>query len=347
MNTIPTTFNGTTTPYTAVGGKERIASTGLSAVIIGWHNSCMRRNFFQELEKTGFDNVISIESTSPHYNITELSERYPFVRFIIPKREMNLGEQINLAASEIESPLFFVLRGNCKIIAGGTARRMAERLSVIQEENNDKKNGFKRLCTVPLIMNSRYEVLPTLVAPVTHKRKLKTFPMGPSADGNLSLYPFDGVGIYDRLRFMQLGGFDITLNNTYWQFMDFGFRSHLWGEEIAFSLQLKILYDEEITSEDLTRKNSYRRFYLKNLAPVFRSDHAYLPLRQFPGFLLRSGEDPFTAWEEFSESRNWVKINKFRWRSDARSVTGRWEETSINENNVQWMQHGILPGEIT
>jgi hypothetical protein len=326
MNTIPTIFNGTVTPYTVIGGKEHFASSGISAVILSRYSHFPRRLSFQELEKTGFDNVISIESSSPNYDIEELSKRYPFVRFIIPERDMNLGEQINLAASEIESPLFFVLRGDSKIIAGGTAKKMAERLISNNDSNANNQMDSKRLCTVPVIMNSRYEVLRTLVSPVTQKRKMKTILMEPHTDGDLTLYPFDGVGIYNRLRFIQTGGFDITLKNTHWQLMDFGFRSHLWGEEIAFCLQLKISYDDEQITEYLTTESSYLRFYLKNLAPVFQSDHAYLPIRRFPNFFFKSGEDPFTAWEEFSGSKNWVKTNQFRWKCGARDVIARLED---------------------
>jgi hypothetical protein len=334
MSTIPTIFNETITPYTAVGGKGRSASTGLSAVILNRSARHPRHVFFQELEKTGFDNIISIESTQ-HYDLEELSARFPFVRFVLPERKINLGEQINLAASEIESPLFFVLWNDLKIIAGGTARRMAERLSVQEEtgENGETKNGFKRLCTVPLIINSRYEILPTLTAPVTHRRKMRSVTIEPRLEGNLSLYPFDGIGIYDRQRFIQMGGFDTTLHNTHWQLMDFGFRANLWGEEIAFGFQLKLSCEGELPAEDYTAENSYRRFYLKNLAPVFRRDYAHLPLYRFPGFLFKSGEDIFAAWEEFSESRNWVKTNRFRWRGDARTVTSRWDEAAKMASN--------------
>jgi hypothetical protein len=332
MNTIPTIFNQTITPYTAVGGRERTASNGISAIVLN-RPGLLRRAFFQELEKTGFDNVISIESASPHYDIEELSGRFPFIRFVLPEREINIGEQINLAASEIESPLFFVLRSDMKIIAGGTARRMAERLTVSHEETDEnqqhsaaeKKNGFKRLCTVPVIMNSRYEIIPSLAAPIIRRNKVRTVFMEPHTEGQLSLYPFDGIGIYDRQRFIQTGGFDITLKNTHWQFMDFGFRAHLWGEEIALNLQLKLSCDGETPAEDYTVEESYRRFYLKNLAPVFRGDYAHLPLYLFPPFLCNCGEYPLAAWEEFSKSRNWVKTNKFRWKCDARAVTSRWD----------------------
>jgi len=331
MNTIPSIFNEKITAYTAVGGKERLASTGISAIVLNRQGQYPRRFFFQELEKTGFDSVISIESSSPHYDIEELSGRFPFVRFILPERDINPGEQINLAASEIESPLFFVLRSDLKIIAGGTAAHMAERLCAIQEETAEKKGGFQRLCTVPVIINSRYEILPTLVAPVTHRRKMQTVFLEPRIEGNLSLYPFNGIGIYDRQRFIQTGGFDTTLQNTHWQFMDFGFRAHLWGEEIALSLHLKLLCEGDLPAEDYTIDKSYKRFYLKNLAPVYHGDYAHLPLYRFPPFFFSSGEDFTSAWKEFSEGRKWVTKNKFRWRSGARAITSRWDNIPAAE----------------
>ncbi|GHV96117.1 hypothetical protein AGMMS50293_24370 [Spirochaetia bacterium] len=342
MNSIPTTFNETLPSYTAVGGKERYSSTGLSAVILNRCGRYPRRTFFQELEKTGFDYVISIESSPERYDVEELSGRFPFVRFILLKREISLGEQINLAASELDSPLFFVLWNDLKIIAGGSAGRMAERLSGSQEDSKDsgeKKSPFKRLCTVPVIQNSRFETLPTLIAPVIFRKKIRTIFFEPHTENLPSLYPFDGIGIYDRERFIRLGGFDSTLKNTHWQFMDFGFRAHLWGEEIRLTQQTKLSCTGEIPAEDNTAESSYRRFYLKNLAPEFRGDCAHLPLRRFPGYLFKFGEDPFAAWEDFSESRRWVRTNRFRWRCDARSVTEQWNDApaakplfSIQEN---------------
>jgi len=340
MNTIPIIFNEEIIPYTAVGGKERIATTGISAVILN-RPGYVRRSFFTDIEKTGFDNVISIESRAPHYDMEELSGRFPFVRFILPEKEINLGEQINLAASEVQSPLFFVLRSDMKIIAGGTARRIAERLRTAAPEtspqkaeesgNSDDKNSFsKRLCTVPIIMNSNYGILPSLSAPVTHRNKIQSVFLEPRAEGDLSLYPFDGIGIYDKQRFIDIGGYDRTIKKSHWQLMDFGFRSCLWGEEIALSLHLKLSYESELPIEDNSIEENYRRFYLKNLAPVFRSnrisnDYAHLPLYRFFPFMCTSGEDLFSAWKEFKEGRKWVIKNRYRFKCDARGVTGKWD----------------------
>jgi hypothetical protein len=284
----------------------------------------VHRSLFQELEKTGFDNVISIESSSPNYNIEELSQKFPFVRFIIPEKEITLGEQINLAACEIESPLFFVLYSDMKIIAGGTARRMTERLSVIQKKAGENSSAFKRLCTVPVIVNSNYESIPTIVTPLTRNKKLWTGMMEPHNEGELSLYPFNGIGIYDRQRFISIGGFDTVIKNTHWQLMDFGFRAWLWGEEISLSLHLKILCEKELPSVDYSVGKSYRQFYLKNLAPVFRDNCAHLPLYRFMPFLFKSNEDLFSAWEEFSSKRKWVTENKHRFKSDDAAVINRW-----------------------
>jgi len=254
------------------------------------------------------------------------------VRFIIPEKEINLGEQINLAASEIENPLFFVLQSDMKIIAGGTARRMAERLSVIQKEtddNNKKPNTFKRLCTVPVLVNSNYESIPTIVTPLTRNKKMSTGIMEPHNEGELSLYPFIGIGIYDRLKFISIGGFDPTIKNKHWQFMDFGFRSYLWGEEISLSLHLKILCEKEIPAVDYSVDKSYRQFFLKNLAPVFRKNGPHLPLCRFLPFLFKSNEDLFSAWEEFSNKRRWVSENKDNFKRDDDAVINLWNNIPV------------------
>ncbi|MDR2479366.1 MAG: hypothetical protein LBD48_08655 [Treponema sp.] len=357
MSTIPTIFNNNFTSYTVVGGKTRLASTGLSAVLLNRGGCYGRRHLFQDFEKTGFDYVISIESSPDHYDVEELSSRFPFVRFVLLKKEITLGEQINLAAAELDTPLFFVTWNDLKIVAGGTARRMAERLCVnpgsaskrqrpaepqtgavegVQKESNESKEDetsgpfFKQLCTVPLILNSRFEALPTLIVPGIMKKgvlkkEVRTLFLAPRREGFPSLYPFDGVGFYDRDRFIRMGGFDGTLQHTHWQFMDFGFRARLWGEEISSTQMVKLSYDSTVPAEDNSIDASYYRFYLKNIAPVFRVDHAHLPLRCFPGYLLKSGGDLAAAWEDFAESRRWVKTNCFRWRCDAWAIPGRWD----------------------
>ena len=338
MSTIPSIFRDTLPSYTVVGGNERRASTGLSAVILNRGGRYSRYSLFEELEKAGFDYVISIESLNNRYDLETLSQSFPFVRFILLKEALTPGEEINLAASELSSPLFFVLWNDLKILRGGGAERMAERLHAGTAENN---GNYKRLCTVPLIQDGRAETIPTLVVPALIPGKnhwfrrtaatFKTIPFLPSREGLLSLYPFDGVGIYDRMRFIRLGGFDPAFKKFYWQLMDFGFRSSLWGEEIAATQFIKLAYEGGLHQEDTTAIDCYHRFYLKNLAPVFRGDSAQIPLIRFPSYLQRRGE-LFAAWEEFSAARLWVKTNRYRFTSDARTVTERFASYDSDAN---------------
>jgi hypothetical protein len=278
----------------------------------------------QELEKAGFDYIVSMEGPQERYDVEELSLRFPSVRFILLKEALTPGAQINLAVSELSSPLFFVLWNDLRILHSGGAARMAERLFCPLEDMKAGNPGH-RLCTAPLIQNSHFEALPTLIAPVFYKGAIKTVPFAIQREGTASLYPFDGVGVYDRDRFVRMGGFDGTLKSIHWQLMDFGFRAHLWGEEIRSTQLIRLSYNGEAPSEDSTAEESYRRFYLKNLAPVFQGDNAHIPLRRFFSYFFRSGGDPFSAWQEFAEGRRWVRLNRYRFRRDARALTDLWE----------------------
>jgi len=320
--------------YTVIGGRERLGSAGLSAVVLNRGRRYSRRNMFHDMEKTGFDQIVSVEPPPAQYDIEELAAQFPFVRFVLLKEAISLGEQINLAVSELDTPLFFVTWNDLRFVVGGGAQRMMERLSFPAEngEQGEERNFARRLCTVPVIQSQRFETLPTLRAPVLPRKKGHTRSLSPSREGLRSLYPFDGVGVYDRERFIRMGGFDGTLKSSYWQLMDFGFRAHLWGEEISATQTLKLSYEASPPVEDTSTGIDYRRFYLKNLAPVFRKDYAHLPLRRFPRFMLQAGECFFSACEDFSDGRQWVHTNRFRWRCDPRAIAGLWTPGNAEES---------------
>jgi hypothetical protein len=328
MNTTPITFEELLPAYTAVGGNDRLASTGVSAILLNRGGGYSRRNLFQEFEKIGFDYVVSMESAPERYDVEDLSSRFPFVRFVLIPGGLSPGEQINLGARELSSPLFFVLWNDLKMITGGGAGRIAERLRLSPEELKtleEPVSRFRRLCTVPGFLNNRYETHPTLIAPVLYRRNARTLVFSPRHEGLPSLYPFDGVGIYDRERFLRLGGFDSRITSPHWQLMDFGFRSFLWGEEIRVTQHVKLFCEGSIPFADATVEGGYRRFYLKNIAPLFQAGYARLPWRRFPAYLASTGWDIFSAWEEFDQARRWVRANRFRWTCDARELNDRWE----------------------
>ena len=160
MNTTPSTFNtpsnwkGLLPSYTAVGGSERAASTGLSAILLNREGRFPRRTLFEGLKKAGFDNILSIEGPQERYDIEELSGLFPFIRFILLKEKISAGEKINLAAAELSCPHFFVLWNDYRFFNGINASRMVDLF------------GSRRLCTVPTIQNSQFEILHTLSSPM-------------------------------------------------------------------------------------------------------------------------------------------------------------------------------------
>jgi hypothetical protein len=312
--------------YTAVGGSARGNAAGISAILLNRGGRYPRLTLFTELEKAGFDYVVSLEGPQDRYDLEDLCCRFPFVRFILLKENISLGEQINLAVSEIESPLFLVIRNDLRILYGVSAAKI---YSWFRPEGDSK-----RFCTVPVIQTSRLETLPTLTAPALYRSRLpwksretvKSLRFPPLTEAQPSLYPFDGVGLYDRDRFVRLGGFDRLIENPYWQLMDLGFRAHLWGEEIRCTQLIRLSYEGEPSPEDATADAGYRRFYLRNLAPVFRKDAAHIPLVLFSSYYFKTGGGPMAAWKEFKENRQWVSNNARRFKQDARNLATLWKQ---------------------
>ena len=325
MSIIPSTFNEDLPLYAVVGGKERLASTGISVILLNRGGQYSRKNLFSDFKKAGFDTVISVEPQPIPYDIEALSNSFPFVSFMLLQQPFSIGEQINMAASEIKTPLFFVLWNDLKIITGGNAERLALRLI----NYHDNTTEIKRLCTVPVIQNSRFETLPTIIMPELRRNKIKTILLGSPDEGLPSIYPFDGIGIYDRERFLKLGGYDGEYRKSRWQFLDFGFRSYLWGEKIAATAIIKLLYEEETTPDEVSADNDYCRFYLRNLAPVYNNNSAYLPLRRFPGFLFKAKSKISAAWEIFNYHRSWVNEYSLRWQHNLKTVAGFWKNKPL------------------
>ncbi|MDR2343608.1 MAG: hypothetical protein LBD86_03665 [Spirochaetaceae bacterium] len=357
MNTIPSTFNRDFPPYTVIGGARRNAATGLCAVLLNRGGRYARGACFKELENSGFDYVLSMES-GEHFDIEELKDVFPFVRFILFKDAPNTGVQINVAAAEADTPLFFMLWGDFHPILSLDAERIAERLLIKPydaarmpaekmpaarmpaEKNTDAKSPYARLCTTPTLQNSAFEVLPVACAPLIKGRKFETLPFAPVKEAAPTLYPFNAAGVYDRERFIGLGGFDPALNSPYWQFLDFGLRAWLWGEEIRCTQQIRFSLDEDTPAENSTADESYLRFFLKNLAPVIQAPgtevpakdgktaaaSAHLPLRCFLPYLLNTACGPVSAARNFSEIRRWVSANSRRFVNDINGIMPFWNQ---------------------
>jgi len=317
MNTIPTIFNERKVPHTIVGGtvkKSDEDQSPFTVILLNRGGRYYRSTVFQNLENSGFTSIISIEMSTEPYDIENLSIRFPSVKFLVPLEKVTIGEMINTGIAETVSPYIFVVWNDIKISNLTIPPRLISRFS-----------EDPVLCTVPTLTSQKMEALPIQMIPALSKRRFQVDPMPSYKDGTPTIYPFDFTGIYNREKFIQLGGFDYTISNPYWQNLDFGFRAHLWGEKILISSGFRLSYDGEVPSEDITTDSSYIRFYLKNLAPSFRKDQAVLPISRFFSWALRSGTNIFDAWTYFAMVRKWVAVNKYRFMQDAQGITGKWE----------------------
>ncbi|ULQ60134.1 hypothetical protein K7I13_02085 [Brucepastera parasyntrophica] len=294
--------------------KAQDASVPCTVVVLNRGGRYYRSAVFQNLENAGFSSVISVEMNSESYDIENLITRFPSIRFLIPQGSTTIGEMINTAVAETNSPWVFVVWNDIEIAPHSLSERLFDRL------NNDPV-----FCTAPVLSTEKMEALPVQMVPALNRNSFQIEPMYFFRDGSPTVYPFDFTGIYNRERFIRLGGYDYTITNPYWQNLDFGFRAYLWGEKIQLSSIFKLAYGGEIPTEDATTDTSYIQFYLKNLAPVYRKNRITLPLSCFFSYAVRSGLNIIDAVLYFREARKWIALNNSRFVRDAVTLCGSWE----------------------
>jgi hypothetical protein len=287
---------------------------GLSVILLARGGRFYREELLKELAGAAHAQVLSVEGPQPGYDLEELARKYPAVRFLVLQSQASPGERVNLGMEEAGASLVLVLWSDMFDDGGSLAAGLPE-----------AARRRDLLCTVPRLKNLRGEVVPSVLVPAMIKGRLKVLPWKPAQEGMRSLYPFDYCGLYSRRRFRQLGGFDPWMVNPYWQKMDFGFRAGLWGETIAWYPRFQLGYSAEPEGEDSTPDESYKLFFLKNLAVRFTGDSGLLPLTRLPRYALRSGSGLLDSLREFREVRAWVHENRFRFQGDLHSLLSRWE----------------------
>ena len=317
MNTIPTTTKRLRVPYTVVGGARGVSGgklpRSLTIALLNRGGRPFKASIFTELFELGASEIISVEGPTAQYDVENLARRFPEVRFLLLGENITIGERVNIAVEEAKGDYVFVIWNDLRI-ASGLSPRIIEAIA-----------ASKSMCTVGLFQNQKYETIPSIQIPALYKRHLRIMPVQPRAGGEVTICPFDFCGMYDKERFGLTGGYDYLLENAYWQKLDFGFRSFMWGERIVCNPALRLQYLREIPTEDSSHDSSYKLFFLKNLAVRFNRDVGRLPFGKFLRYLLRSGGDIVTTYREFREVARWVELNQFRFNQDARSVTELWE----------------------
>lgn len=336
--------------YTVFGGSVKAAANvsgaGLSAVLLNRGSRIPRRHVFASLSAAGYDSIVSVETGGGHYELEALSDSFPQVRFVLLEGRHTIGEQINIAANEVRSPLFFVLWNDLRLLYGLSAAKITERLMLPLDDavaGKSRVNWFRRLCTVPIFQNAQFEQLPTVIAPVflpqNSRGRFETTAYSAAKENAPSVFPFQGVGIYDRARFFAIDGFDTAIKNPHWQLADFGLRAWLRGEEIRCTHHIHLRYGAEFFDDadypPLSAEAGdadFWLFYAKNLLPVLRrsgiaSDEtysAYLPLKKLPVFLIKSGGRIGERANIFFSTRAWLREKGHGLTRSARALFANW-----------------------
>lgn len=318
MNTIHSIFNRVNTSYTVIGNNQqkiKIENNSISALLLSRGGRPYREELYKELLKFNICEIISVQLGSKSYfdleNETVLNSN---LRFLILKDDVSPGEMINIGISECQTEFVFVLWDDMYINSKNISYRVFEKIA---EEN--------RICTTPFMVDNNNELIPTLMTPLFNKELLKVIPLKENRSLK-TLFPYMYVGIYNKDKFVRLGGFDIDIINTYWQKIDFGLRAHMWGEEILSHKSFIITSGMgEVGMEDITPDNDYRLYCLKNLSVIIKKDVGYLPLRRFFSYYDKSGSSLLDALKTFLDVRKWVNVNKFRFKESAPTLTSNWE----------------------
>lgn len=315
MNITSSIFNERQINCTILGGRrsEKKSALNVAAILLNSGNNYLRLQNLESLSKCGFEKIVSVENGSKNFNLDDLLQNFPEVKFVIPLEKAADGDLINVAMSEIDSPYALVLRDSIHI----TPKILTAQLS----ENVAAQNSF---CIVPRIFAHDKTAIPIKFVPGVKKSVLHIESDLQISDGEPTLFPFNFFGLYNTKKFKHLGGYDFAIKNPYWQNLDFAFRAWLWGERITISTGLSFSYAEEIPLVDSTPDISQLRFFLKNMAPVIKYGRADLPLSKFFSFKMRSSCGIFETLRQFNSARSWVQENEKRFAFDAFKLINDW-----------------------
>lgn len=319
MNTIPLLFNERQINHTILGGTEKPEKVlmPVTCLVLNRSASPYRTIIFDSLLRHGFESIICVEPYRKNFSIdiNETVQLYPAVKFVVPHDEVTPGDMLNLGFAAAQTDYVLVLQDDL----------CTEdfQFTTVQALRFMEKGQF---CVCPRLISSNLQTVPSFLSPSVQKAVFTVDSSSLISDGSKTLYAFDLAGFYNREKFMQLGGADYTIVSPYWQKLDLFFRAWLWGETVSLSVGFTLSYSGALPEENQTVDFSYLRFYLKNLMPVYTTDHAEIPLKSFFAFNTQTTCGLGESVRLFKDAREWTKKNKYRFKKDATSLIENWEK---------------------
>lgn len=299
-----------------IGGKIQSANSNIdvSVILINSTGPQFHTPIIENLLTCGFRDIISVEPNNDNYNIENISKKYPTVKFFIPLEKTTTGELINSAMTEVKSKYVLVLKDTLYIPTGLLLENMAENLM--------SENIF---CLVPRLLTKENNSIPMHIIPKVKKQKFYMEAVSSVSDLSPTVFPFDYIGLFNREKFINLGGFDYSINSEYWQLADLSLRAWLWGEQIKITTKFFISYKDDYPILDITKDLSYLRFYLKNVLPKFKNNAGYISNFSFFSFFNHSSCGFFESLNQFKDAKKWVKANQYKFIQDLQNFIENWK----------------------
>jgi len=175
------------------------------------------------------------------------------VKPIIFDEYISAGHYLNHIMKQIQGPYCCVLWNDTTIEVS------------LQERLTQWLVTYSPVCAVPILYDRSEEIIPAITVPAfdeTHT--FTTVPFLPSQDNTDTLFPFDYIGMYDVERFNRVHGFDLEIDEGYWQLCDFGLSVWLRGLRITSCNGISCLYTSQKPMEIAEKPKAEKRFTAKH-----------------------------------------------------------------------------------
>lgn len=261
----------------------------------------------EDLENTinwfshNFNYCLHVMTQASRYSQEDMRAKFPDVTFIVFPKSPSLAERINALADVCMTTYFIVTRSDTSFMSFDW--KPIE--NIIKEDTHP-------VMICPWVFNKSNEKIPTVRAPRLDGKEVSPLSFMPNSVCDATLYPFLGMGLYDRALFQRLRGYDTEISGSYWQALDFGVRSWLFGYPIYATPYMSVLfYAKQFLIEDRSEQDGVERFYTKNLT-----------VRQFKGRnYIKKGYK--TSGKVLTDE---VKPRIALYKTDFKSLCDNWRE---------------------
>ncbi len=204
---------------------------------------------------SNYNHNVHVITQADRISTDELSSRYPDITLIVFDQSPSLAERVNALANACGTTYFYVTRSDVDLVDFNWAG----------VEQTMKQEPHPVVIT-PLIFNKDKELIPSVRAPKMNDQDIDPMSMLPGRGKDATLYPFLGLGLYDRALFQRIRGYDEELESAYWQALDFGTRCWLYGFPIYSSSDLAIIFfAKQFLIEDRSETKNVKYYYTKAL----------------------------------------------------------------------------------